>query len=522
MLSQPYIWLSLSQLMILAAAVSISLRANLSRILYLNRIFVTSSGILYLVMTSNLIQQERLPALPYLKEAGAALILLCGLLVIAVVFSRFLGGKGDIRVKLEVRGVYRHMRHPSHMGVLIFDLGCALIFLSKDGLFFFPLQIISIFFLGLIEEQNLSGILGDTYRSYLKAVKARFLPSLRRKKASTIPHEYPFKNLVFKGGGIRGVAYTGVLDTLYEFDILPKIERVAGTSAGAITACLSSFRLEKEKLFELIDTLDYQKVPQENEPIVEPKFFGRLLQNMNELTGDINSMDRLIKKYGWYSSGYFYEWIQGVVAGQCEGNGKATFADFRQRGFLDLYIVAVNASKSQAEMFSADTTPHVAVADAVRMSMSIPLFFEALQFDGKQFGSGDFYIDGGIYNNFPIKYFDQAPFIESSQWEHDQINWETLGCYLYTPDNCDSRPPDIQNIWGFLENVIYGVAVEVREQYFKRDLMDHKRTIMISDCCVMSTEFDVARGTERYEQLVNSGREATRAFLKNYRLPFDL
>ena len=522
MFSQPYFWLSLSQVMIMAAAVAVSMKTRLWLRLNLSRLFVTGSGIIYLILTSNYIQQERLPAEMYLREIGFGLIFLCGLLVLLVLFSRFLGGKGDLRVQLEIRGIYHHMRHPSYMGVLLFDLGCALIFLSKDGLIFFPIQVISIFFLGVIEEQNLSALLGETYRSYLNMVKKRFLPTLHKQTLEKMPIHYPFKNLVFKGGGVRGMAYTGVLEKLYDFDILSGIERVAGTSAGAITACLVCFRLERERFFELVDTLDYQKVPQAHDPDVEPKLFGRLLQSMNELAGDLNCTDRLLKKYGWYSSGYFYNWIQGVIAGQCDGNGMATFAEFKQRGFRDLYITAVNASKNESEMFCAETTPDVAVADAVRMSMSIPLFFEALQFDGKNFGSGDFYVDGGIYNNFPIKYFDQSPFIEQSEWVHDQLNWETLGCYLFTPDDCEMKQPAIENIWGFLENMIYGIAIETREQYFKRDLLDHKRTIMISDCCIQSTEFDVARGTERYNQLVNSAREATQAFLENYHLPFAL
>jgi NTE family protein len=522
MFSQPYFWLSLSQLMIMAAAVTISIKTTLWLRLNLSRLFVIGSGIIYLIMTSNLIPQERLPDGYYLREIGFGLFILCGTLVLLVIFSRFLGGKGDLRVQFEIRGIYHHMRHPSYMGVLLFDLGSAFIFLSQDGLLFFPVQALSIFFLGVIEEQNLIVLLGDAYVSYLNMVKMRFLPALRKKTPQNLPVHYPFKNLVFKGGGIRGVAYTGVLEKLYDFDILSNIERVAGTSAGAITATLVCFRLERERFFEIVETLDYQKVPQAHDPDVQPKLIGRLLRNMNDLAGDLNCTDRLLKKYGWYSSGYFYNWIQNVIAEQCDGNGMASFADFEKRGFRDLYICAVNASKNRPEMFSAETTPDVAVADAVRMSISIPLFFEALQFDGKHFGSGDFYVDGGIYNNFPIKYFDQSPFIDQSSWVHDQLNWETLGCYLFTPDDCERKQPKIENIWGFLENMIYGIAVETREQYFKRDLMDHKRTIMISDCCIESTEFDVAKGTERFDQLVNSGRDATQAFLENYRLPFSI
>ncbi len=522
MLSQPYFWLCLSQVMIMAAAVAISQRRPLNKILSLSRFLVVGSGLVYLMMVSSLVQQARLPASLLLQGFGIGFFMLSGILLIAVLSARFLKGAADSRVNFQARGIYRWMRHPSYAAVLLFDLGAALIFLSEFGLIFFPLQLLMLLFLMLIEEQNLSGILGDAYLSYLKTVRQRFLPQMTKKTVDPLPAHYPFRNLVFKGGGIRGMAYTGVLEALYEKGVLSKIERVAGTSAGAITACLVSFRLSKDDLFSIVETLDYSKVPQSSDQVTETKMLGRFLRNMNELAGDLNCTDRLLKKYGWYSSGYFYTWMQEVIAGQCDGNGKATFAEFKRLGFRDLYICAVNASKNQPEMFSFENTPDVAVADAVRMSISIPLFFEALQFDGKHFGSGDYYVDGGMYDNYPIKYFDQTPFIEKAHWVRNGINWETLGCYLYTPEDCERKQPKIENIWGFLENMMYGVTVEAREQYFKRDLFDHHRTIMINDCCVQSTEFDIPTGSERYNQLVDSGRSAARDFLQDYRLPFPL
>ena len=42
-----------------------------------------------------------------------------------------------------------------------------------------------------------------------------------------------FKNLVFEGGGVKGIAYAGALQVLEQQTIMPDIKRVAGTSAGA-------------------------------------------------------------------------------------------------------------------------------------------------------------------------------------------------------------------------------------------------------------------------------------------------
>ncbi len=44
-----------------------------------------------------------------------------------------------------------------------------------------------------------------------------------------------FRNLVFEGGGVKGIAYAGAIGVLEDKEILPDIRRVAGTSAGAIS-----------------------------------------------------------------------------------------------------------------------------------------------------------------------------------------------------------------------------------------------------------------------------------------------
>lgn len=46
------------------------------------------------------------------------------------------------------------------------------------------------------------------------------------------------KNLVFRGGGSKGVAYVGALQSLSEQGVLENIENVAGSSAGAMTAAI--------------------------------------------------------------------------------------------------------------------------------------------------------------------------------------------------------------------------------------------------------------------------------------------
>jgi NTE family protein len=47
---------------------------------------------------------------------------------------------------------------------------------------------------------------------------------------------YPYQNLVFKGGGVKGIAYVGALKALEEANVMAQITGFAGTSAGSIVS----------------------------------------------------------------------------------------------------------------------------------------------------------------------------------------------------------------------------------------------------------------------------------------------
>ena len=49
---------------------------------------------------------------------------------------------------------------------------------------------------------------------------------------------YVFENLVFEGGGIKGLAFCSAIQVLEAKGIMANIKRLAGSSAGAITAGL--------------------------------------------------------------------------------------------------------------------------------------------------------------------------------------------------------------------------------------------------------------------------------------------
>jgi NTE family protein len=337
--------------------------------------------------------------------------------------------------------------------------------------------------------------------------------------------KYPFRNLVFKGGGVKAFAYHGVIEVLEEAGILSQIDRVAGTSAGALIASLLSYRLSAQDTLALIDNLDFKKImtsrnsvdDSDAEPLPEKKISG-----FERFLGGVDTLRRFINHYGMRSYVPFHNWTKQLMAYLNNGNENASFIDLKKSGCRDLYIVAANLSTKREIIFSYENTPEVAVADAILLSSSLPIFFEAPLFDGKELGQGDYFIDGGVLANYPIYIFDDRKYVEISRHYRHGINWETLGCRLYTPPECPDEDTSINHILGFFEN-LFDMYARGQEIAVEDNLVNQLRSLNISNCCVSTTDFDIKPDPDntKYFQLTQSGREAAAEFLDDYILPID-
>ena len=68
-----------------------------------------------------------------------------------------------------------------------------------------------------------------------------------------------FRNLVFEGGGVKGIAYSGAIKILEKKGIMKDIQRVAGTSAGAITATLLAVGVDADGVQKIVGGTSFRK-----------------------------------------------------------------------------------------------------------------------------------------------------------------------------------------------------------------------------------------------------------------------
>lgn len=186
-------------------------------------------------------------------------------------------------------------------------------------------------------------------------------------------------NLIFQGGGVKGVAFAGALDALENSPPLRgsvEVAGVGGVSVGAITAALYAAGYTAQNLKDELYRISIASLLPEHSP------------------GAIRAMWRLWKQKGLYSTSRIYDWIRGLL----EQKGVHTFGELKR----PCRILAANVTDGVYQMFSEKDFGQD-VASAVLKSLSIPLFFTPY-IDGQRL-----FVDGGLLSNYPLWLFQDSP-----------------------------------------------------------------------------------------------------------------
>jgi NTE family protein len=313
-----------------------------------------------------------------------------------------------------------------------------------------------------------------------------------------------YENLVFEGAGIRGIAYSGVIMQLEEYGIIEEIEKVGGTSAGAITAMMLSIGYNSEEIYEIISATRFQKFNKGG-------FWF------------LGGVHRVKKRYGWYKSERFEKWLEEIIESKT-GDSEIRFSELGEKGFKDLYVTGTSLKKQELIVFSSHSYPEMKIKDAVKASMTIPLYFEASFIDekGKLYKNPeekeglDVVVDGGILGNFPIWIFDEHE-IDDRGIENRIYNPKTLGIRIDSEDqieNDEERKGLIDQEITDLKSYVEAFYVLTLENLNRNELTaeDWERTISVSSVGI-SPRIKRLKQEEK-ERLMNSGKESVIKFFE--------
>jgi NTE family protein len=313
-------------------------------------------------------------------------------------------------------------------------------------------------------------------------------------------------DLVFEGGGVKGIGLAGAFSVLAEQGW--EAMNIAGTSAGAITAALVGAGYTAEELKTEVLELDFNRFQD---------------KGWEDKLPFIEKTVSLLKDLGLYEGKFFQNWMAERLAAK----GKRTFGDLvvdpEERDLryrYKLHVVASDVTQRRLLVLPRDAASlgvepdELEIAYAVRMSMSMPFFFEPVQHVNPKTNRVHTIVDGGMLSNFPIWLFDTPP--------GEEPGWPTFGMLLVEANHKVSvaerlpEPEHTRRGAGGLVAFVKALAHTTMEFHDRLyvEKADFARTIPIDTLGVRTTEFDLPR--ERALELYESGRKAAETFLADW------
>lgn len=269
---------------------------------------------------------------------------------------------------------------------------------------------------------------------------------------------------LFGGGAIRGLAYAGAIRALEELGV--EYDILGGSSVGSIIAALVA---SGYKSFEI-----------EN-------FFMKV--NF-DLFKDIHL--GFGKGFAISKGGIFQDWLNELLNNKCnkEGKGNVKFKDMER----PLVIVTTDIKKFCPQEFSTFTTPDFDVAQAIKISSSMPGLMAPFEYEGA------YLVDGDLQKASPMWRLSK----NLNNSESRILEFRLEGDY-----NKDDKNPI------YFINTIYSCVTDVATQFVSELYCQNDRydCIKIDTGDIFFADFNLNKDARR--KLINIGYEQTMAYFKS-------
>jgi NTE family protein len=311
-----------------------------------------------------------------------------------------------------------------------------------------------------------------------------------------------FADAVFEGGGVKGIGLVGALKPFEDNGYSWK--SISGTSAGSIVAALVAVNYSAEEIKKLMLQLDYKKIADKNAFNI-PIF---------------SSTRNLLFKKGVFKGDYLKDWIDEALCSKLKftNKRKVTFGNLiieGENGVLlnnnkykrkyKLHIIATDISNGKMLILPEDIAEYgicpddLEVSSAIRMSISIPYFFQPVNLNNIKDNKKSLIVDGGVLSNYPVWLFDV----------NGIPRWPTIGFKL--GGSKELREHKITNILNFTSSIIE-TMLEAQDDIHIRE-MDYLRTVKINSLDIKTTDFNIS--TKKIMELYNSGESCGKEFLNS-------
>jgi NTE family protein len=188
-----------------------------------------------------------------------------------------------------------------------------------------------------------------------------------------------FNTLIFEGGGVRAVVYSGAIRKLEEENVIKDIKNLGGTSSGAQTAALLCSGYTSPELEDALRNAPWNK-------ILNGKIFS------------FRGLKNLFTKYGISDSNYLREYLDYLIYLKT-GKRNITFLELYNYSQIHLKIGVCSLKDQEFKYIDYLNYPDMPVSLGLTGSSCIPFIFTSVKWED------DILIDGGLVGNLPITAF---------------------------------------------------------------------------------------------------------------------
>lgn len=287
---------------------------------------------------------------------------------------------------------------------------------------------------------------------------------------------------VFSGGGIKGLTFIGAFEVLEEKGI--RFKRVAGTSAGSLMAALIAAGYTPKEIYQEIAHIDMTQFLDRRTTFIPIPLLKWL---------------PIYWRLGLFKGQAFEKWIDSLLSKK----GVRTFSDLPPG---KLKVIVSDLTNGKIVVIPDDLHNYdipfesFSVATAVRMSCSIPYFFEPVKLKTQK--GNVIIVDGGVLSNFPMWLYDS----ENGTKKRPVIGLKLSRSYADTP------PKKINNAIQLFEALFTTMLDAHDARYISKKHV--KDIIFFPMEGILATEFNL--NEEKKEALLKLGREKTNEFLKKW------
>lgn len=289
------------------------------------------------------------------------------------------------------------------------------------------------------------------------------------------------KYLVISGGGPNSIKALGALQKLDEVEFwnIDNIEKIYGTSAGALLAVLISMK------FELSVIADY---------IIKRPWHTTYQFSINQVFESFS-------KKGLYDADVFETFFKPFFVSRDLNVSEMTLSKFYEYTKIEVHFYSLEINSFIVEDISYLTHPDLLLLTAIHMTCALPMIITPVCIEDKCF------VDGGVVCNYPLNYCLDIP-----DCNVDEILGFRNEYITEITNNIVNGESNVMDYMvNFINKLIHNVDTECKQVSIPNEIKYKTEHISISYIKSALSSSDVRRG------MLDDGRISAELFLENCR-----